>query len=91
MKPLLVEFHLIKKVFVCVKDEKKNLATLNFTLFLVVLCDVFQLEKPYYGTYFVPVMSKVYKYTKNESKRFVKTLKKNILKIIMPFKRPSHG
>jgi len=53
MKPLLVEFHLTNKVFVCVKDEEIFLATLNSTLFFVVLCDVFQLEKPYYGTYFV--------------------------------------
>jgi hypothetical protein len=67
------------------------MATLNSPRFLVGLCDVFQLEKPWYNRYFVCVMSKVYKYAKNESKQFVKTLRKFILKIIMPFKRPSHG
>ncbi len=69
----------------------KMKTTLNSTLFFVDLCDVFQLGKPYYGTYFVHVMSKVYIDVKNESKRFVKTLRKFVFKIIILFKRPSHG
>jgi hypothetical protein len=32
MKPLLIEFQLIYMVLTCVKDEGKNLATLNFAL-----------------------------------------------------------
>jgi hypothetical protein len=45
MKPLLAKFQLNNKVLACVKDKGKNLATLNFSLSIVVSCDVFQLEK----------------------------------------------
>jgi hypothetical protein len=45
MKPLLAEFKLTNKVLPCVKDKGKNLATLNFSLSIVVSCDVSQLKK----------------------------------------------
>jgi len=41
MKLLLVEIQLRSKVIACVKDEGKNLITLNVALFQVVSCNVF--------------------------------------------------
>jgi hypothetical protein len=40
MKLLLVEIQLKSKVNACVKDEGKNLTTLNVALFQVVSCNV---------------------------------------------------
>ncbi len=60
VKPLLVEFQLINKVLACVKDEYKNLATLNYAMSTIVSCDVLQLEKPFSSTCFGHVMLKVY-------------------------------
>ncbi len=40
MKILLVEIQLRSKVIACVKDEGKNLTTLNVALFQVVSCNV---------------------------------------------------
>lgn len=70
-KPLLVELQLTNKVLACVKDKGKNLATLNFSMSIVVSCHVLQLEKAFFGTCFRHVTSKVYQYATNE-KRFVK-------------------
>jgi hypothetical protein len=41
MKLLLAKFELTNKLFACVEDKGKNLATLNFALSNVVFCDVF--------------------------------------------------
>ncbi len=59
VKPLLAKFELTSKVIACVKDEGKNLATLNSSLSDVVFCGVFQLERPYSRVCFGHVMSKV--------------------------------
>jgi len=67
-KPLLVEFWLTNKVLACVKDKGKNLATLNFSMSIVVFCHVLQLEKAFLGTCFGHVTSKVYQYATNEKK-----------------------
>jgi hypothetical protein len=47
------------KVIVCVKDEGKNLATLNSSLLDAIFCGVLQLERPYLRVCFGHVMSKV--------------------------------
>jgi hypothetical protein len=66
VKPLLAKFELTSKVIACVKDEGKNLATLNSSLSDVVFCGVFQLERPYSRVCFGHVMSKVCQYATNE-------------------------
>jgi hypothetical protein len=59
VKFLFAKFELTNKIFACVKDKGKNLATLNFALSNVVFCDVFKLETPFSSTCFGHVMSKV--------------------------------
>jgi hypothetical protein len=91
MKPLLVKFHLTKKVFVCAKNEEKKIGHLKFYPIFCCLMWCFSIGETLLWHILCSVMSKVYKHAKNESKSFVKTLRKLILKIIVPFKRPSHG
>ncbi len=58
MKPLLVEFHLINKVIMHVKNEGSNLNTLAITLSLVVSCAFLQVEQPSVGFCFRHAMPK---------------------------------
>jgi hypothetical protein len=68
VKLLLAKFELANKLFACVKNKGKNLATLNFALSNVVFCNVFLVETPFSSTCFGHVMSKVCQYATNEKK-----------------------
>ncbi len=98
VKPLLAKFKLISKVIACVKNEGKNLATLNFSLSDVISCGVFQLEKPYSWVYFGHVLSKVCQYAINEDvvcqgmkEIFLKKSQSTFQKTIMWMKKSGKG
>lgn len=58
MKVLLIEFYLISKVIVYVKDERANLNSLIVTLIFVVSCEHLQLFQLFTSFCFGHVMSK---------------------------------
>jgi hypothetical protein len=68
MKPFLIEFNLIHKILVHVKDKGKNLATFVIGLFNVVSCTTLNLQIPYARTCFGHTMSKVCEYVMVDNK-----------------------
>ncbi len=59
VKPLIIQFQLVDKVLVYVKNKDSNFNTLENVLSITTSCKLLELEKPFIGTYFDHVMNKV--------------------------------
>ncbi len=55
VNPLLVQFQLLDKVFVYIKDERSN----SWTFESVTSCKLLELKKPFASTHFGHMMGKV--------------------------------
>lgn len=62
VKPFIIQFQLVDKVLVYVKNKDSNLNALENVLSITTSCKLLKLEKPFDGTYFDHVMSKVCQY-----------------------------
>ncbi len=64
MKPLLVQFQLVDKVFIYIKNEHSNSSTFES----VTSCKLLELKKPFVSTCFGHIMGKVCQYATIEDK-----------------------